>query len=265
LSIIWRLGSGFLIDNDLVFSIGLDKINLDELSRRDISFVSGVIGPDWKLPTRPIHKDGQSNRFWTSQINKSVHGGACGAACVEDVINEKNNFVVHIKTNFGSTDLWLGGALRGIQVVTVEGDVEGSTGNLPGHPMGQAAGKSLGENLAPASNANYGNIHVRGGVGNNARGQIAENLFDLLGVENHFHFWAQPLETGQNVECEYINNVRIKQDFLLDFCIKCVFNSENGPVGEKAQIICLKKKGSCGIIRARIQGQRTIIRRAAAY
>ena len=79
-----------------------------------VAFVAGIIRLYWKFPAESIHKNRQTNRPGSSQIDKCIHCGTGGPARIKDIIDQNNDFVIDIEANFRGSDLRLCGTLRRI-------------------------------------------------------------------------------------------------------------------------------------------------------
>jgi hypothetical protein len=103
-----------LLDKYLILSVGFEQINLYQLIRSDIGFETGVIRLDGELSAGPLHENSQFDCPRPAQIYQGIKCRPRRTTCVQNIINEDNDFIIDIETDFRCANLRLSAALRGI-------------------------------------------------------------------------------------------------------------------------------------------------------
>lgn len=174
-----QLGLLAVDENDTLFAVNFPETHFDNFG------VAGLHGPAHELrfnghfAVAAIDEDAERDALRAPQIEKPVHGGADGAAGVEDVVHEDEIHAVDAK-----------GDVRGLKdglrrdfgkIVAVEGDVQGADGNVDAVDATHGFGDALGERHAATADANQGEMLGATALLNNLMSKALKSAVDLRG------------------------------------------------------------------------------------
>src|SRR5512145_1440658 len=144
--------SGLLrfLDHDTVLAIVLAEADGDRLPPRRGQVLADEIRPDGHLAVPAIDQDRELDHARTPQIDERVEGRAHRPPREEHVVDEDDRLVLDRERDVGAADH--GGAPH-VEVVPVEGDIEGAHGDGGAVDAADLGGEALGEGDAAGAQA----------------------------------------------------------------------------------------------------------------
>ncbi len=139
---------------DAVALIQFGELHADEIAGGRGKVLADVIRADRQLAVAAIHQDGELNHRWPAEIHQSGEGGADGAACGKNVVDQDDAAAFDIEGNTCGADFWLVGA----EIVAEERDVEHAAGHGRAFNARHGLRQTLGERAAFAQNADDGDV-----------------------------------------------------------------------------------------------------------
>lgn len=128
-----------------------------------------------------IDEDTHADTARPAQIEKAVHGGAGGAAGVENIIDQNEILVVDEEWNFRGLDHGL--RSDGGKIVAIEGDIERADGHVDMREALDRFGEALREWHAAATYADQREIRCAAALFHDFMGQTLEGAIDFFGGE----------------------------------------------------------------------------------
>src|SRR5882672_1274578 len=118
----------FLDEKDFFRVVGFLELHFHDLVVLGLDSAAYERGLDGKLAMAAVNQDAKLHEAWAPVGEQGVHGGAYGAAGVEDVIDQDHDFASNGDAQVGLLDHRFR-SQRG-EVVAIEADVEGCDRNL---------------------------------------------------------------------------------------------------------------------------------------
>src|SRR6516225_2857319 len=87
--------------DDALFLIDFDKSDLDDFRVAGLHRATDILCLDRHLAVAAVNQHTQRNTLGAPEVEQAVHGGANGAAGIENVVDQDEVHVVHAKINIG--------------------------------------------------------------------------------------------------------------------------------------------------------------------
>ena len=134
-----------LDEQDAVDLVDLDELHLDALAARGRQVLADVVGADRKLAVAAVDEAGELDARGPAVVEERLDRGADRAAGVEDVVDEDAGLALEREVELRGADDRLRVERRlapaaDVDVVAVEGDVEGAEGKLGAASARRSAG-----------------------------------------------------------------------------------------------------------------------------
>src|SRR2546425_589084 len=111
----------------LVLPIDLLDQHVDPLVRVELHLLAHDVGLDRQLAAAAVHEHAQRDALGAPEVGELVERGADGAAGVEHVVHDDDVLAREVARDAGLPDHGL--RAHGLEVVAVQGDVEGAAGD----------------------------------------------------------------------------------------------------------------------------------------
>src|SRR6266581_4080887 len=127
----------------LVLSVQLFDEHVHALAAVHLDLLAHDVGLDRQLAAAAVHQHAQRDALGAPEVGELVERGADGAAGVEHVVHDDDVFPREVARDAGLPDHGLGA--HGLEVVAVQGDVEGAAGHEHALFLLDELGDPLGE------------------------------------------------------------------------------------------------------------------------
>jgi len=111
---------------DDVFGAGFSKLHGDPILGRCGDVFADEVGFDGQFAVSAIDQDRELNAAGASEIVERIEGRASGAATTENIIDQHHGFAVEIEGDVSRVNFGCG---LFMEVITMEGDIDGSQGH----------------------------------------------------------------------------------------------------------------------------------------
>src|SRR2546430_8034080 len=145
----WCLSDGN--DHRLVDAVLLGDEDLDALGVRSGHVLADVVRSYRQLAMAAVDEHRQLDRPRAPEVHESVHGGACGASVVDDIVHQHD----HLAVDVGHIRLPAVRRHAQVTVVAVLADVQRADGNRRALELHQAVGQPACEVVALGHDANH--------------------------------------------------------------------------------------------------------------
>jgi hypothetical protein len=123
--------------------------HFDNFGGAGLHAAADVLCFDGHFAMAALDKNAERYAPGASEVEKAVHGGADGAARVEDVVNEDQVHIIHAEGNVGRLQHGVGRDFG--KVVAIESDVQSANGNVNAVDAAHGTRDTLGEGHAAAA------------------------------------------------------------------------------------------------------------------